>query len=164
MRIFSNISGDMDFDENPNSRGCFKSWKNSKHQTKKWKELIGMIESSKILLSENDSKLIYLALKRLFFCCIRSSDEDTKMRKTEKSVLNIEKEFDFDDISVDSETKIHSEALSDIHLAPSSTSQNKNLKRSPLDKNFKYDEILLREGKSEDLEEELVKVSGKFYL
>lgn len=159
LKIFFNISGDMDFDENPNSKGCFKKWRNSKHQGRKWKELISMVEGSKILLSENDSKLIYYAMKRLFFCCIRSSDEDTKMRATEKSVLNIEMEFDFEDISVDSETKIHSEALSDIHLVSDPSLKNKDLKRKPLDKNFKYDDILVKEGKSEDLEEELVKVN-----
>lgn len=117
-----------------------------------------LIENSKILLSEKDSKMIFYALRRLFFCCIRASDEETKMRKAKGPEISEEMDYEFEEISTESEKKIHSEALSQIHNQLGENLNNPNLKRKPLEKNFKYDNILIKEGKSEELEEELVKV------
>lgn len=157
LKIFFKISGDFDFDYNP-SNSCFKSCKNWKHQSKKFKELLDMMENSKILMSEKDSKMMFFALKRLFYCCIRSSDEDTKLRKAKRAVVQQKTEFDFEDISTESEKKINDDALTMIHNQGDEDEFDSALKRKPMEKKFRYDQILVKQGKSEDLEEELVKV------
>jgi hypothetical protein len=154
------VAGDDDF-EASKSTGflCLKSIRNSKKQTKKLKELLNMIENSNILLNKTDSKILYYAIKRVFYCCIRATDDDNKKKAPAKrGQAHSLKEPDYELSSIDfsSETKIDTESIAELHKDPL---QSIVEDRDPMDPSFRYDEIIEQEGHSQALQDELVKVS-----
>lgn len=166
LKMYFRVTGDDDF-EAPKSTGLMwlKSIRNSRKQTKKFKELIDMIENSNILLNKNDSKLMFLALKRLFYCCIRATDDtqNKKMKVKTSSITKTDvKEYELTKINFESEKKIDQEAINDIHTNPT----NRDIiieNREPENPKFRYDEIIEEEGQTQYLQDELVKVKFEGY-
>jgi len=160
--MYFRVTGDDDF-EAPKSTGLMwlKSIRNSRKQTKKFKELIDMIENSNILLNKNDSKLMFFALKRLFYCCIRATDDTTnKKMKVKTSTIGKQdlKEYELTKINFESEKKIDQDAINDLHVGDVLT-DNEIDGRKPEDPLFRYDEIIEEEGHTQSLQDELVKVN-----
>lgn len=109
-----------------------------------------ILKKSKIMLNETDSKIIFFAMKRLFYCCIRSGEDKIKR---EKEAEEENKEYFFDDIDLESEKKINTDTLNMIHHK-----MDEKFQKKILDKKFRYDDILAKKGITEELSEELVKV------
>lgn len=121
-------------------------------EIREFNRMIKGLESSAGLLNPSESKSMFFAMRRLFYCCIRSSNAENRNEDTDRVKEN-NSEIELSSIVIDSKYKIKDENLNQIHLG--NTSEPQILGRKENDPDFRYDKSMGSEGISNQMKEEL---------
>lgn len=79
-------------------------------EIREFNHILRSLEKSGGLLNPKEAKQMFLALRRLFYCCIRASNAEDKLQSTTKDGME-NSEIELSSVVVDSEYKVGTENL-----------------------------------------------------
>jgi hypothetical protein len=123
----------------------------SNFEIREYNRMVKGLENSAGLLNPSESKSMFLALRRLFFCCLRSSN--AKDKDSSKSKEGSKSQIELSSVVTDSKYKIKEENLTQIHLGNTSEPLIEGRKES--DPDFRYDKNMSEDGISQAMKSEL---------